>query len=94
MVYEIVYSPYAQKQLESLDHSDQVIILKTIKKRLLIEPEKNGKPLRGELKGYLKLKFSKYRVVYTVHKEIITVEVVACGLRKDIYEKFISKLKR
>jgi len=93
MEYKIVYSKYAQDQLDKLSHSDVRIILKTIKKRLLIEPEKNGKHLRCDLKGYLKLKFSKYRVVYQVHKKIITVEIIACGLRKDIYENLLNKIK-
>jgi len=93
MEYKIVYSKYAQDQLDKLSQSDVKIILKTIKKRLLIEPEKSGKHLRSDLKGYLKLKFSKYRVVYQVHKEIITVEIIACGLRKDIYENLLNKIK-
>ena len=93
MEYKIIYSKYAQEQLEKLSQSDVKIILKTIKKRLLVEPEKNGKFLRSDLKGYLKLKFSKYRVVYQVHKEIITVEIIACGLRKDIYENLLAKIK-
>lgn len=50
-------------------------------------PENAGQYLRGELKGLLKLIFIKYRVVYSVHKKKIIVEIVACGLRKNIYEE-------
>ena len=93
MDYKIVYSKYAQEQLDKLSQSHVKIILKTIKKRLLIEPEKSGKFLRSDLKGYLKLKFSKYRVVYQIHNEIVTVEIIACGLRKDIYENLLTKIR-
>lgn len=87
MDYKIKFTPFAKKQLKKLGNNDIKIILKQVRKRLTNNPENAGNYLRGELKGYLKLKFSKYRVVYSVHKDIITVEIVACGLRKNIYEQ-------
>ena len=94
MEYKIEFTPFAKKQLKKLGNNDIKIILKQIRKRLTNHPKNAGNYLRGELKGYLKLKFSKYRVVYSVHKEMVTVEIVACGLRKNIYEQFKKFLEK
>jgi mRNA interferase RelE/StbE len=71
-------------------------VQKTIATRidhLAKEPEKQGKPLHGELAGYRSLRAvgQRYRVIYRVDQGRIEVLVVAVGLRKegdrqDIYE--------
>jgi len=94
MEYKIEFTSFAEKQLKKLGNNDIKIILKQIRKRLTNNPEKAGNYLRGELKGFLKLKFSKYRVIYSIHKRKITVEIVACGLRKNIYEQFKTFLEK
>jgi mRNA interferase RelE/StbE len=60
---------------------------------LEIEPEKQGKPLVGELSGLRSLRTGgqRYRIIYKVDKGQITVLVIAIGIRrqgskKDIYE--------
>jgi len=56
------------------------------------EPEKQGKPLVGELVGYRSLRAvgQRYRVIYRVEKKKVVVIVVALGIRtqgskRDIY---------
>ncbi|MEK7479991.1 MAG: type II toxin-antitoxin system RelE/ParE family toxin [Patescibacteria group bacterium] len=41
-------------------------------------------PLHRELKGSYKLRMGDYRVVYSVHQELITIEAV--GHRRDVYK--------
>lgn len=68
---------------EEIIKSDQQKILKTIRKKLTTEPGLYGKPLRGELKGFWKLKVDKYRVVYSIDKGRIEVYVVTVGFRRN-----------
>jgi len=54
------------------------------------DPEKQGKPLTGEFEGLRRLRFSRYRMIYSVDSRRSRVVVVALGLRKagsrtDIY---------
>ena len=63
---------------------------------LAVEPEKQGKPLTGDLTGYLSLRAvgQCYRIVYAIDRDIITVLVVAIGIRKDGDKKDIYTLAR
>jgi mRNA interferase RelE/StbE len=49
------------------------------------EPEKQGKPLLGELAGYRSLRAvgQRYRIIYRVDRDQILVIVVAIGIRKE-----------
>jgi mRNA interferase RelE/StbE len=49
------------------------------------EPEKQGKPLIGELAGLRSLRAvgQRYRILYRVEKKTVLVLVVAVGIRKD-----------
>ena len=46
-------------------------IKETIEKKLTVEPETFGKPLRRSLKGYRKLRVGDYRVIFRIEKEIV-----------------------
>ncbi|WP_250295759.1 type II toxin-antitoxin system RelE family toxin [Wolbachia endosymbiont of Oedothorax gibbosus] len=48
---------------------------------------KFGKPLRGRLKGYRRIRVSDYRVIYTVNIAKHKVFVATAGHRKDVYNK-------
>ena len=63
-----------------------------VSKRLELEPEKQGKPLREGLMGFRSLRAvgQRYRVLYTVETASRIVHVVAAGLRRagardDVY---------
>jgi mRNA interferase RelE/StbE len=49
------------------------------------EPEQQGKPLVAELSGYRSIRAAgqRYRIVYRVVNDKITVYVVAVGIRKN-----------
>lgn len=52
---------------------------------LTSDPEKQGKPLRGELSEYRSLRAAgqRYRVLYSVEKDRLIVAVVAIGIRRE-----------
>ena len=58
------------------------------------DPEKQGKALTAELAGYRSLRASgqRYRIIYRVEKQTVSVYVVALGLRKEGDRKDIYSL--
>ncbi len=53
--------------------------------RLADDPEGQGKPLIGPLKGFRSIRVSaqRYRVVYKVERGRLIVQVLGTGIRKD-----------
>lgn len=49
------------------------------------DPEKQGKPLIGELAGYRSLRAvgQRYRIIYRIEKDKILVLVVGVGIRRE-----------
>lgn len=100
MKWRIVLTPAARTMLAKI--SDRRI-LEAIGKRidgLSEEPEKQGKPLGGELAGFRSLRTvgQRYRIIYRVERGKVIVVVVAVGLRRendrtDIYELAKKLLK-
>jgi len=85
LTYRIVIQPVAVKALANI--SDRRI-QENIRDRiddLAHEPEKQGKPLTGELIGYRSLRAAgqRYRIVYKVDRTKVLVLIVALGLRKE-----------
>jgi mRNA interferase RelE/StbE len=52
--------------------------------RLELDPELRGKPLDDDLAGYRSIRAvgQRYRIIYRVERTIVTVVVVAAGIRK------------
>ena len=46
-----------------------------------------GKSLKGELKGYWSLRVGEYRIIYTIQRQEVVVEVLRIHHRKEVYEK-------
>jgi mRNA interferase RelE/StbE len=85
MTYKIVIAPTALKMLKAVsDRRVRDLIVKRIDE-LAEDPEKKGKALVGELAGYRSLRAAgqRYRIVYRVVNDKITVYVVAAGIRKE-----------
>ena len=64
------------------------------------DPELRGKPLDDDLAGYRSIRAvgQRYRIIYRVERSVVTVVIVAAGIRKegsreDIY-RVASKLIR
>jgi len=45
-----------------------------------------GKPLKGEFQDYRRLRVGQYRVIYSVIKKIITIQILRVGPRGSIYK--------
>ncbi len=64
--------------------------------RLAYEPDKQGKPMKDELKGYRSARAigQRYRIIYKVDGERVTVLVVALGIRKEGDKKDVYQLAK
>lgn len=77
MSYKILYHPKVKEEdLPAIDFSIQKRIFHAIETRLMSAPEKYGKPLRGTLKSYWKLRIGDYRIVYKIVKKEVWVFLI------------------
>lgn len=96
MTYQIVILPNALKMLKAIpDRRLQKKIIQRID-GLTSEPDKQGKPLIGPLLGYRSLRAvgQRYRIIYRVDEDKISVLVVALGIRKEGDKKDIYALAK
>ncbi len=89
---ELRYTPDAAADIQALDGSVRKQLRKVLEKKLAVDPEGYGLPLRGSLAGYWKHQFGNHRVVYRIYREQRLVVVCVVGVRKqgdaeDIYRQ-------
>jgi|SRR6266567_3106209 len=100
MKWQIIILPVAEKLLAEIsDRRVRESIARRID-RLEYEPDKQGKPMRDELIGFRSIRAvgQRYRIIYKVDGETVTVLVVVLGIRKegdkkDVYE-LVKRLMR
>lgn len=91
--WQVIILPVAEKQLAAIKDTG---IRESIGKRidgLRNEPDKQGKPMIGDLEGYRSLRAvgQRYRILYKIAAETVVVSIVTLGIRKegdkaDVYE--------
>lgn len=97
MIWKVLIHPLVLKEdLPQLDAAWQRRVLKTIRKKLTVDPEGYGEPLRGALAGYWKLKVEDFRIVYSIKKDVVTVKVLKVGARRDfeVYEAMVRRIPK
>ncbi|MFD2933085.1 type II toxin-antitoxin system RelE family toxin [Spirosoma flavum] len=82
--YTVVLTKTAQKQLDKLPNKLADTLLDAIEK-LADDPRPEGcKKLKGR-SGY-RVRKGDYRIIYDIQDDVLIVEVVAVGHRRQIYE--------
>ncbi len=91
LIDELVF----KKDFKGIDNPGRQKIIKAIRKKLVIDPERYGDPLKGDLRGLWKLRVGQYRVVYEIKTEKVLVYVIKVGFRRDeeVYKEAIKRLK-
>lgn len=96
MRYGIEITPVALETLKGM--KDRRIARQIVQRtdRLGDGPEKQGKPLLGELGGYGSVRAAgqRYRVMYKTQDTSVIVVIIAIGIRKEGDKKDIYKLVR
>lgn len=93
MYHVLLHKWVLKKDLKALSKKEESRILRIIKKKLSKDPVAFGKPLRGDLKGYYRLRVDPYRVIYRIEEKRVTVWVIQVGLRRD-FEVYLQAAKR
>lgn len=97
-LYELRYTPDAAADIKALDGSVRNQLRKVLEKKLAVDPEGYGLPLRGSLAGYWKHQFGNHRVIYRIYPQQHVVVICSVGVRKqgdaeDIYRQLESVAK-
>jgi len=96
--FELRYTSDAGTEIKALDGSVRNQLRKVLEKKLAVDPEGYGLPLRGTLAGYWKHQFGSHRVIYRTYPQHRVVVVCSVGVRKqgdaeDIYRQLESVAK-
>jgi mRNA interferase RelE/StbE len=81
--YQVIYEESVVKEdLPSLDGSNRRRVIKEAGEKLSNAPEQYGRPLRGKLRGFRRLRVGDYRVIYKVDRKkgiVLIVMVIHRG---------------
>src|ERR1019366_7163843 len=85
MLWQIIVSPIAQKQLATITDRRVQQALDHAIGGLEIDPDKKGKPLSGKLAGCRSIRAvsQRYRIIYRVDAGLDQVVILTIGLRKE-----------
>ena len=93
MPFDVIYHPdVKQIDVPKLDARSKTMIKRAIEERLATRPELFGRPLRGSLKGYWKLRVGSYRIVFKLSEDKILVLLIVD--RKTVYPQSERRIKR
>lgn len=86
MAYRIRLSRPARRALETtLSDPIAAAAWEFISGPLAENPQRVGKPLRGQLEGLWTARRGEYRVIYRIEDWLVTVTVIRISHRRDIY---------
>ena len=90
MKYKVIIREKAEKQLNKLDNSIKLKIMRYIKQNLnkTDNPKKFGKALRYNLKGFWRYRVENYRIIVKIEESELVILVVQIDKR----DKFIFKI--
>jgi len=91
--FSILWTARAREMLAAIpDRRIQMKLFERVR-GLSSEPEKQGKPLIGELAGYRSVRAAgqRYRIIFRIEDERVAVLIIALGVskassRKDVYD--------
>jgi mRNA-degrading endonuclease RelE of RelBE toxin-antitoxin system len=84
--YELVLAPPAILALQSgLPEAVAAAVIEFITGALLENPQRVGKPLRGELAGIHSARRGTYRVLYRINQQLREVLVIRIDHRAHVY---------
>jgi mRNA interferase RelE/StbE len=98
VIFELRFTPDAAADIKALDGSVRKQLRKVLEKKLAVDAEGYGLPLRGSLAGYWKHQFGNHRIVYRIYPQRQAVVICSVGSRKqgdaeDIYRQLESVAK-
>jgi mRNA interferase RelE/StbE len=84
--YKVQWKKSAQKELRKLN-KDAILKILEVVDRLADDPHPEGSgKLRGSQHTY-RIRMGDYRILYSVKSEVLTIEIIRVGHRKEIYRR-------
>ena len=83
--WDLVVAGPARRAIDRLPEKIALAVLDYLVGPLLENPQRVGKPLRGDLTGLHSARVGAYRIVYEVDEPRTTVRVIYIDHRADIY---------
>lgn len=83
--YTIRFTGTAQRSLVTLPEKIATAALEFIAGPLAENPHRVGKPLMAPYEGLHGARRGEYRVIYEIFDDVIQIDVVDIGHRRDIY---------
>ena len=85
----VILSPPAKQQFNKLDKPIQERISKYLLKVAKLEnPRSFGRALKGSLGDFWRYRVGDYRIICHIHDDILQIEVVRVGHRRDVYASY------
>lgn len=84
-IYRIYWHPEIKENFDIISESTVEAIIKETEYRLSRAPLHIGKPLKGTNQKLWRLRFAKYRIIYTVNTETKEVWVLGIKSRATVY---------
>jgi mRNA-degrading endonuclease RelE of RelBE toxin-antitoxin system len=96
--FQILFTKDAGAEIAQLDNSIKSRLKTILEKKVAVDPEGYGTPLRSPLTNYHKLEFAQHRVVYRIVENHKAVVVCSIGPRKagdveDVYKQLEPAIK-
>lgn len=94
MNWSVRFHPAVEDDLRVLGKAEARRVLKVVRERIAEgEPDKIGKPLRGPLAGYRRIRTGDIRIIYRIDGDIIVL-VLCVGARRDeeVYESATKRV--
>ena len=88
MKYTVELSADTRKALKKLDRFQAKLIISWIEKNLqgCTNPRLYGHALVGNKRGYWRYRVGAYRLIADIQDNIVRIEIINIGHRRDIYE--------
>jgi mRNA-degrading endonuclease RelE of RelBE toxin-antitoxin system len=83
--WQLIVARTARRAIDRLPTRVAIAVLDFLLGPLLENPERVGKPLRGELTGLHSARVGTYRVVYEINHDNQIVQIVYIDHRADVY---------
>lgn len=86
MVYALIVQPDAIKAMNKIPEPSRARIARQLESLARLPRPPGAIKLRGPLELY-RLRVGNYRVIYSIHDEVLEVVVVRVGSRGDVYRR-------
>jgi mRNA interferase RelE/StbE len=90
MEFTVIFHPAVKDDVAAISQEIRARIKSVIATRLTSEPAKYGKPLRGTLAGYWKLRVGDWHVIYGIYGQEVVIFAIKHRSRvyDDVSERF------